>query len=129
MNKESKKDLKVFIMFCTGLFSILGLFYYFFVLPNEVFEITIDSSVEKLDTVYYPKLGSGGHYNNICKTYYYEMDDTIIYNGIKSFNNHKKKRICGDGYEVVSDTVIQINYVQYNAKNVKIYLKYEFYEY
>lgn len=96
-------------MFWTGLFSTLGLIYYTLVLPDEVFEINIDTSIEKLDTFYIPKLGSGGHYNRICRSYHYEMDDTIYLNRIFSFLPEVKQgRVCGDGYEMIGDIVILV---------------------
>jgi hypothetical protein len=118
--------LKILIMSIGGIFSIVGLFFYFFVMPDEVFELNIDASVEKLDTFYLPKLGSGGHYNNICRIYHYEFNDTIIINKEKRIKN-KEGKYCSDGYEMVGDT-IRFEYDRYKATKVKIKLRYEFYE-
>lgn len=114
-------------MFWTTLGTLVFGFYYFFVMPDEVFEINIDSTIEKLDTVYYPKLGSGGHYNTICYIYHREMDDTIMLDGERLIKT-KKGRVCSDGYEVLGDS-IPFHYNRYKAKNVKIMMRYEFYEY
>jgi hypothetical protein len=123
---EVASHFKLIFMYFGGLISVLVLFFYFFVMPDEGFEINIDSSVEKLDTFYVPKLGSGGHYNNICRIYHYEFNDTIIINKEKRIKN-KEGKYCSDGYEMVGDT-IRFEYDRYKATKVKIKLRYEFYE-
>ncbi|HMT77265.1 MAG: hypothetical protein KBF75_09805 [Saprospiraceae bacterium] len=125
---EAASHFKLIFMYFGGLISVLILFFYFFVMPDEVFEINIDSSVEKLDTFYVPKLGSGGHYNNICRIFNYEMNDSIKYNGLPSYlSSVKEGKACSDGYEMVGDT-IHFEYNRYKATKVKIKLRYEFYE-
>lgn len=59
-------DLKAFVTLRMALDALVFSFYYFFIMPDEVFEIKIDPGVEKLNTIYYPKLGSRGQYNIIC---------------------------------------------------------------
>ena len=57
--------LKLLLLTLGGIFSLAGLFFYFFVMPDEVFEINIDSSIEKIDTSFYPKYRDLSNYSNI----------------------------------------------------------------
>jgi hypothetical protein len=58
------------------------------------FEINIDSSIEKIDTSFYPKYRDLSNYSNICCTYTQFSNDTVIVDSIKKvlFNPERNGR-------------------------------------
>ena len=120
--------LKILLMTLGGIFSLAGLFFYFFIMPDEVFEINIDSSIEKIDTSFYPKYRDLSNYSNICCTYTQFSNDTVIVDSIKKvlFNPERNGRGCREG-RLWGEPPFKISYNKYKADSVFIHIKYEFY--
>ena len=117
-----KSKYLIILLFLTiATLCLLG--YKFIILPDEVFEIKINSKTLSLDTVYIPK-----KYDNvtICKKIFYYCDDTVILNNMKVKSNNVSAERCGESFDI-ADKEIKISYRKYKADSVKIEYRYEYF--
>ncbi len=118
---------KVFLLFWSGLLTVGVSLYYFLIRPDEVFEIRIDSSIEKLDTIFRPKYKYGSDYTTICIKESIESNDTIMFSNRKYYNEIPyKSKVCQDGVEM-GDAHFELHYNRYKASKVLYHVRYEYY--